>query len=166
MDDGNGPASGMEAVFKVDEAKIRGHVDQVVRESVEETLAIWQDIERRAGNRMGNWRFQMHLFRAYLDAYIRRKLLEDKSIDAIVTATPNHWHALLTVWACQAGKDVYVEKPMSHNVFEGRKCVEAAAKYGRIVQATHGPRGGGVTEEAFEFVKAVVVGRRHHRILS
>ncbi|MGE5611647.1 MAG: Gfo/Idh/MocA family protein [Bacillota bacterium] len=63
-----------------------------------------------------------------------RKLLDDKSIDAISTATPNHWHSLLTIWACQAGKDVYVEKPVSHNVFEGRKAVEAARKYNRIVQ--------------------------------
>ncbi|HRT09505.1 MAG TPA: Gfo/Idh/MocA family oxidoreductase [Candidatus Paceibacterota bacterium] len=64
-----------------------------------------------------------------------RKMLESKEIDVIATATPNHWHALLTIWACQAGKDVYVEKPVSHNVFEGRKCVEAARKYNRIVQA-------------------------------
>ena len=63
-----------------------------------------------------------------------RKLLEDKSIDAITTATPDHWHALVTIWACQAGKDVYVEKPISHNLWEGRKMVEAARKYNRIVQ--------------------------------
>jgi predicted dehydrogenase len=62
------------------------------------------------------------------------KLLDDKSIDAVSLATPNHWHALETIWACQAGKDVYVEKPGSHNVFEGRKMVEAARKYNRIVQ--------------------------------
>lgn len=63
-----------------------------------------------------------------------RELLADKEIDAISIATTNHWHSLATVWACQAGKDVYVEKPCSHNVFEGRKCVEAARKYDRIVQ--------------------------------
>ena len=63
-----------------------------------------------------------------------RKALEDSSLHAISIATPNHWHALMTVWACQAGKDVYVEKPCSHNVFEGRKAVEAARKYQRIVQ--------------------------------
>lgn len=63
-----------------------------------------------------------------------RRLLDDKEIDAVSVATPNHWHSLITVWACQAGKDVYVEKPCSHNVFEGRQCVEAARKYGRIVQ--------------------------------
>jgi len=63
-----------------------------------------------------------------------RKLLENKDIDVISIATPNHWHSLGTIWACQAGKDVYVEKPCSHNPFEGRKCVEAARKYKRIVQ--------------------------------
>jgi predicted dehydrogenase len=63
-----------------------------------------------------------------------RKLLENKDIDAISIATPNHWHSLATIWACQAGKDVYVEKPCSHNVYEGRKCLEAARKYKRIVQ--------------------------------
>ena len=63
-----------------------------------------------------------------------RKALDDKNLDAISVATPNHWHALMTVWACQAGKDVYVEKPCSHNVHEGRVAVEAARKYGRIVQ--------------------------------
>jgi len=70
-----------------------------------------------------------------VDTYVDiRKLLEDKNIDAISIATTNHWHSLATIWACQAGKDVYVEKPCSHNIFEGRKCVEAARKYKRIVQ--------------------------------
>jgi predicted dehydrogenase len=63
-----------------------------------------------------------------------RKLLEDKSIDAISIATPNHHHTLQTIWACQAGKDVYVEKPCSHDMFEARQVVAAAQKYGRIVQ--------------------------------
>lgn len=63
-----------------------------------------------------------------------RRALEDKELDAISIATPNHWHALMTIWGCEAGKDVYVEKPASHNVHEGRIAVEAARKYGRIVQ--------------------------------
>lgn len=71
-----------------------------------------------------------------VDAYTDvRELLDDNSIDVVSTATPNHWHALVTVWSCQAGKDVCVEKPVSHNIFEGRKMVEAARKYNRIVQA-------------------------------
>ena len=72
-----------------------------------------------------------------------RRLLESKDIDAISIATPNHWHSLATVWACQAGKDVYVEKPCSHNIFEGRQCVEAARKYNRIVQHGTQKRAGG-----------------------
>lgn len=63
-----------------------------------------------------------------------RKALEDKDLDAISIASCNHWHSLLAIWACQAGKDVYVEKPCSHNVFEGRKLVEAARKFQCIVQ--------------------------------
>ena len=69
--------------------------------------------------------------RTYVDV---RKMLEDKTVDAISIATPNHWHALMGIWACQAGKDVYIEKPCSHNVREGRLLVQAAQKYGRIVQ--------------------------------
>ena len=68
-----------------------------------------------------------------------RKLLDDKSIDAVSIATPHHWHALIAIWACQAGKDVYVEKPCSHNLWEGGQMVRAAAKYNRIVQ--HGTQG-------------------------
>lgn len=63
-----------------------------------------------------------------------REALDDKNLDAISIATPNHWHSLITIWACQAGKDVYVEKPLCHNMTEGRRCVQAARKYNRIVQ--------------------------------
>jgi predicted dehydrogenase len=72
----------------------------------------------------------------YIDV---RKLVEDKSIDAVSVATPQHWHALIAIWACQAGKDVYVEKPCSHNWWEGRQLIRAANKYNRIVQ--HGTQG-------------------------
>ncbi|NLS95254.1 MAG: Gfo/Idh/MocA family oxidoreductase [Planctomycetaceae bacterium] len=63
-----------------------------------------------------------------------RQALDDKDLDAVSIVTPNHWHALMGVWACQAGKDVYVEKPCSHNIVEGRRLVEAARRYDRIVQ--------------------------------
>ncbi len=63
-----------------------------------------------------------------------RRALDDKSVDAIVVTTPDHWHALATIWGCQAGKHVYVEKPISNNVFEGRQMVAAARKYDRVVQ--------------------------------
>ena len=67
----------------------------------------------------------------YIDV---RKMLEDKNIDAVSIASPNHWHALQTIWACQAGKDVYVEKPCTHNIFESQQIVAAARKYNRLVQ--------------------------------
>ncbi|MBN1852713.1 MAG: Gfo/Idh/MocA family oxidoreductase [Pirellulales bacterium] len=63
-----------------------------------------------------------------------RRVLDDPAVDAVVIATPDHWHALATIWACQAGKHVFVEKPASHTPWEGRKMVEAARKYDRIVQ--------------------------------
>ena len=63
-----------------------------------------------------------------------RKLLEDKSVDAVVIASPDHWHALMTILACQAGKDVYVEKPACNTIEEGRAMVTAAERYGRVVQ--------------------------------
>jgi len=63
-----------------------------------------------------------------------RKALDDDVFDAVSVATCNHWHSLITFWSCQHGKHVYVEKPCSHNVFEGRQCVKAARKYNCIVQ--------------------------------
>jgi hypothetical protein len=63
-----------------------------------------------------------------------RKLLERDDIDAVVIASPHHWHALHTIHACQAGKDVYVEKPLSHDIWEGRQMIAAAKRYDRIVQ--------------------------------
>ena len=73
-----------------------------------------------------------------------RRALDDPNLDAVSVAAPNHWHSLITVWACQAGKDVYVEKPCSHNVHEGRVSVEAARKYDRIVQ--HGTQSRSMTQ--------------------
>jgi hypothetical protein len=70
-----------------------------------------------------------------------RRVLQDKTIDGVIVATPDHWHALATIWACQAGKHVFVEKPASHNLVEGRRMVEAARKYNRVVQhGTHRSR--------------------------
>ena len=95
-----------------------------------------------------------------VDAYVDyRKLLEDKSIDAIITATPNHWHALVTIWGCQAGKDVYVEKPVSHNIWEGRKMVEAAHKYNRIVQSGIQRRSDEGLQEAVEYIRQGNLGK-------
>jgi predicted dehydrogenase len=81
-----------------------------------------------------------------------RRLLDDKDIDAISVATPDHWHALAAIWACQAGKDVYLEKPMAHNLWEGRKAIEAAAKYNKVVQIGLQNRSIGNIQEAMEFI--------------
>ncbi len=87
-----------------------------------------------------------------------RKLLEDKSIDTVAFATPNHWHALGTIWACQAGKDVYVEKPCAWCVREGRKMVEAARKYKRIVQVGTQKRSSAGRRKAIAQLHAGVIG--------
>ncbi len=87
-----------------------------------------------------------------------RDLFADDSIDAVSIATPNHWHALATIWACQAGKDVYVEKPGSHNIFEGRKMIEAAYKYRRIVQHGVQLRSSPALQEAVELLRDGVIG--------
>jgi predicted dehydrogenase len=77
-----------------------------------------------------------------------RHALDDNELDAVTVATCNHWHSLITIWACQAGKDVYVEKPLSHNVHEGRIAVLTARKHGRIVQhGTQNRSSGGVARE-------------------
>ncbi len=81
-----------------------------------------------------------------------RKCLENKDIDIVSIATPNHWHALAAIWAVQAGKDVYVEKPVSHNVSEGRRIVEAARKYEKIVQTGTQSRSNSGMREAIQFV--------------
>jgi predicted dehydrogenase len=86
-----------------------------------------------------------------------RKLLEDKSIDAVSIATPNHHHTLQTIWACQAGKDVYVEKPCSHDMFEARQIEKVMDKYGRIVQ--HGTNSrSGIAREAVQKMKDGLIG--------
>ena len=88
-----------------------------------------------------------------------RRLLEDPALDALVVAAPNHWHALATVWACQAGKHVYVEKPAAHNIVEGRRMIEAARKYDRIVQHGTQRRGSPHWQSAAEYVRAGKLGR-------
>jgi predicted dehydrogenase len=88
-----------------------------------------------------------------------REALDDKNLDAISIATPNHWHALMTIWACQAGKDVYVEKPASHNVHEGAMAVEAARKYNRIVQHGTQSRSSGSWAALAELAKSGKYGK-------
>jgi len=94
--------------------------------------------------------------RTYTDI---RELLASPEIDAITIATPNHWHSLMGIWACQAGKDVYVEKPISHNVWEGRQLVAAARKYHRVIQAGVQIRSGDGLVEAVQWVRAGHLGK-------
>lgn len=88
-----------------------------------------------------------------------RKLLADPNVDAVSIATPNHWHALIAIWAIQAGKDVYVEKPVCHNVSEGRRIVEAARKHKRIVQTGTQSRSNPGMREAMAYLHAGQLGR-------
>ena len=90
-----------------------------------------------------------------------RRVLDDKSVDVLVNATPDHWHGLGTILACQAGKDVYVEKPLAHNLWEGRKMIEAARKYNRVVQVGTQSRSAPYVREAVERVKAGSLGDVH-----
>ncbi len=94
--------------------------------------------------------------RGYADM---RALFDDRGVDAVSMATPNHWHALGTVWAAQAGRDVYVEKPASYNVFEGQKMAEAGAKYGRIVQVGLQSRSIPHKQKAVELLRQNAIGK-------
>jgi len=90
-----------------------------------------------------------------------RKVLDDKEIDAVSFATPNHWHALGTIWACQAGKHVYVEKPASHNIWEGRKMIEASRKYNKRIQVGFQNRSIPNVIEAMKFLHDGGIGDVH-----
>ena len=133
-----------------------GALREMVKDNVE-IAAVCDCDERRANSAAAEC--EKHAGKKPLVFTDYRKLLEDRTIDAVSLATPNHWHALETIWACQAGKDVYVEKPASHNIFEGRKMVEAARKYKRIVQHGTQCRTSPKIREGIEKLKAGVIGR-------
>jgi predicted dehydrogenase len=88
-----------------------------------------------------------------------RRVLDDKSVDAVVIATPDHWHAPATILACDAGKDVYVEKPASHNLVEGRLMVEAARRNRRVVQHGTQNRSRPSTQRAIEYIRSGKIGK-------
>src|SRR5581483_313148 len=88
-----------------------------------------------------------------------RKVLDHKYVDAVIIATPDHWHAIPMIAACEAGKDVYEEKPLSHTLFEGRKMVEAAAKHNRVVQVGTQQRSGEHFQKAVELVRSGKIGK-------
>ena len=88
-----------------------------------------------------------------------RKLLENKDLDAVIVATPEHWHAIPMIAACEAGKDVYVEKPISHTILEGRRMVEAANKNNRVVQCGTQQRSGEHFQKVAELLRSGRIGR-------
>jgi len=90
-----------------------------------------------------------------------RRVLENRDVDAVTIAAPDHWHALMTIWACQSGKDVYVEKPISHNIVEGRRMIEAARRYNRVVAVGTQRRSGAVVAKAVEFLRDGGLGTIH-----
>ncbi|HYK91255.1 MAG TPA: Gfo/Idh/MocA family oxidoreductase [Acidobacteriota bacterium] len=98
---------------------------------------------------------QQHVPQAVQDF---RRILEDRSVDVLVNATPDHWHALGTILACQAEKDVYVEKPLAHNIGEGRKMITAARKFKRIVQVGTQSRSAAYNRKALDYVRAGALG--------
>jgi predicted dehydrogenase len=91
-----------------------------------------------------------------------REVLDDREVDAVWIATPDHWHALATIWACQAGKDVYVEKTPSLCIWEGQKMVEAAARYRRIVQSGYQNRSGAYIAAARDYIQSGKLGQVVH----
>jgi predicted dehydrogenase len=90
-----------------------------------------------------------------------RRVLDNRDVDAVTIAAPDHWHALMTIWAAQAGKDVYVEKPISHNIAEGRKMIEAARRHDRIVAVGTQRRSGPVAAKAGQFLRDGGLGKVH-----
>lgn len=112
------------------------------------------------GNRVAEFKKRYEMgdgeIRGYADI---RAVLDRDDVDVLVIGAPNHWHALMTVWGCQAGKHVYVEKPVSHSIWEGRKMVEAARKYDRIVQAGTQQRSCPAVQEAARDLQAGKYGK-------
>ena len=87
-----------------------------------------------------------------------RRVLDDKNVDVLINATPDHWHAMASILACQAGKDVFVEKPLAHNIWEGRKMVEAARKYQRVIQVGMQSRSALYAHKARDYIRSGKLG--------
>ncbi|MDA2924496.1 Gfo/Idh/MocA family oxidoreductase, partial [Acidobacteria bacterium AH-259-L09] len=134
----------------------RSHIENFQKLPGVEVVALCDIDERVLADRLKDFKKQdWRKPKTYTDI---RKLLEDPSIDAVSFATPNHWHALGTIWACQAGKDVYVEKPASYNIWEGRKMIEAARQYKRVVQVGHQIRSSIAVQAAVKFLQSGQLG--------
>jgi predicted dehydrogenase len=132
------------------------HLGEFTRRKDVDMVAIC-DVDAKVGNRRCD-EIERRTDRRPKYVQDLRELLDDKSIDCISTATPNHWHALVAIWAMQAGKDVYVEKPVSHNVSEGRRMVQVARKLGRICQTGTQCRSMKGSIDAIDYVKSGKIG--------
>jgi predicted dehydrogenase len=139
----------------------RAHVDEFMAQTGVRIVALCDvdsaQLDLRmaqiTGNRRGGPQAAVDRYADY------RKLIESKELDAVYVSTPNHWHALMTVWGCQAGKDVYIEKPTCHEIWEGQQALAASRKYNRIVQAGTQWRSMPNVFEAFEWAKAGNLGK-------
>jgi len=135
----------------------QNHIEEVMRQNDAEVVALCDPdmviLKQRAAEFEKKYGKKVRVEQDF------RKILDDKTIDAVTIAAPNHWHALLTIYACQAGKDVYVEKPATHNVVEGRKMIEAAYKYNRIVQHGVQLRSSVAIREAVQHLQDGLIGR-------
>ena len=133
------------------------HVRSVIASKDAEVVALCDPDIAVASKRAGE--FEQKYQKKVLVEQDYRKVYDNRNIDAVTIATPNHWHALLAIWACQAGKDVYVEKPATHNIYEGRKLIEAAYKYDRIVQHGVQLRSFDTVREAVGHLRNGLIGR-------
>lgn len=132
-----------------------GHVNDYLEHPLANLVAICDADENAIGRAMASGMKKDKTLKYYSDI---RQLLEDPSIDAVSIAMPNHWHALATIWAMQAGKDVYVEKPVSHNVHEGRVMVEASRKLNKICQTGTQIRSMKGSIEAIDYIHSGKIG--------
>jgi predicted dehydrogenase len=134
----------------------RDHISGIMKQPDAEVVMICDPDMKVAEDRAGSF-YNRYGKRVRIEQDLR-KVFDNKEIDAVTIATPNHWHSLAAIWACQAGKDVYVEKPASHNVWEGRKLVEAAHKYNRIVQHGVQLRSSEALQEGVSLLRKGVIG--------
>ena len=135
------------------------HIRMVLGTDGFELAALCDVDPARLGARVKQLEADGHTVAGVLDF---RKLLDDRNIDAITIATPNHWHSPMGIMASQAGKDVYVEKPVSHNVWEGRQLVNAARRYGRVVQTGTQARANPDVIEAVKWIRGGGLGEIKH----
>lgn len=134
----------------------KDHIQGIMKQPDAEVVTLC-DVDLNVGNERAA-QFEQKYGKKVKVVQDLRRVFDDKDIDAVTIATPNHWHSLAAIWACQAGKDVYVEKPGAHNIYEGRKLIEAAHKYKRIVQHGVQLRSSVAIREAVEHLQKGVIG--------